>query len=74
MEKVQKLTGKDIKRRLEEQRKKMNLPKISELTEEEQSVLDAIKIGLQEIKDGERGISPEEMRELIFEEYGITIP
>ena len=74
MEKVQKLTGKDIKKRLEEQRKKMNLPRISELTEEEQSVLDAIKIGLQEIKDGERGISPAEMRELIFEEYGITIP
>jgi len=58
-------TIEEVEQRIEERRKKMNLPRIPELTEEEQEILDAIKMGLQEIADGEEGFSTEEVRRML---------
>lgn len=46
----------------------MNLPRIPELSEEEQRILDSIKMSLQEIEDGEEGFTTEEVRRLLNEE------
>lgn len=61
-------TMKEVEERIEKRRKKMNLPRIPELSEEEQKILDSIKMGLQEIEDGEEGFTTEEVRRLLNEE------
>lgn len=58
-------TIEEVEQRIEERRKRMNLPRIPELTEEEQDLLDAIKMGLQEIADGEEGFTTEEVRRML---------
>lgn len=58
-------TIEEVEQRIEERKKRMNLPRIPELTEEEQEILDAIKMGLQEIADGEEGFSTEEVRRML---------
>jgi len=58
----------EIRKELKERKAKM--PKYPDLTEEEQDILDSIKIGLEDIENGKKGYTIEEMIKILgIEEY-----